>query len=560
MKSTANGMGAAGAAGATGATGATGDNRSVSFRDIPSVSDVLEHAIAIELMEGLPRWAVRGAARKLIADQRARLERSTAAAPATTGGAEPQPGFGPESRSEPRSESRPEAQPGSRRESRPEAQPGSHRESRNMSGASSRAEILDAVLQALPAAAARYAAPGPRPVINATGIVLHTNLGRAPLPDYAAWAVAECARGYSDLEFDLATGERGSRQDHVATQIARTCGAQAAYVVNNNAAAVLLCLDTVARGREVLVSRGELVEIGGSFRVPDIMERSGAHLVEVGTTNRTRISDYRRALGPEVGLLLKVHTSNFRVVGFAEEAQLSELVSLGQEIGLPVMYDIGSGLMADLSRFGMGSEPNVPDAVSAGADLVTFSGDKLFGGPQAGIIVGRADLIERIAQNPLARALRIDKLTLCALAAVAAAWEDRNAAAESVPVASMLAAQPGVLAQRAARLAELIGLELARAGAGARVHPASVDISVVDDPSEAGGGSLPTVSIPGASVCIRPNGIPCHEIQWRLRTGDPPVVARVADDSIRLHLRTIFDRDFDGLARATAVAIAGERI
>jgi len=363
--------------------------------------------------------------------------------------------------------------------------------------------------------------------------------------------VAECARAYSDVEFDLTTGERGSRQDHVATAIARICGAQAAYVVNNNAAAVLLCLDTIARGREVLVSRGELVEIGGSFRVPDIMERSGARLVEVGTTNRTRISDYRRAANPEVGLLLKVHTSNFRIVGFTEEVDIAELVSLGGETGLPVMYDIGSGLMADMSRYGMGSEPTVLGAVSAGADLVTFSGDKLFGGPQAGIIVGRADLIEHIARNPLARALRIDKLTLCALAAVAAAWDDRDAAEESVPVAGMLAAEPAVLAQRAARLAELIRLELDKACA----DPASVDVSVVDDPSEAGGGSLPTVSIPGASVCVKPHDVACGELQWRLRMGDPPVVARVADDSVRLHLRTVFDRDFGRLAKATASAM-----
>ena len=479
--------------------------------------------MAIELAARVPRWAVRNAARKLISEQRARLERL--ARDQVAGG------IGDQVAAE--GVAATEVIPGA------EAAP-------------NRASILDAVLQALPAVAERCATPGPRPVINATGIVLHTNLGRAPLPDYVAWAVADCARGYSDLEFDLETGERGSRQDHVAIQIARTCGAEAAYVVNNNAAAVLLCLDTIARGREVLVSRGELVEIGGSFRVPDIMERSGARLVEVGTTNRTRISDYRRAVNPEVGLLLKVHTSNFRIVGFTEEVDITELVSLGRETGLPVMYDIGSGLMADMSCYGMGSEPTVLGAVSAGADLVTFSGDKLFGGPQAGIIVGRADLIERISRNPLARALRIDKLTLCALAAVAAAWEDRDAAMESVSVASMLAVEPGALARRAARLAELIRLELDHA----RVDPAGVDISVVDDPSEAGGGSLPTVSIPGASVCIKPRCVSCEEIQRRLRMGDPPVVARVADDSIRLHLRTIFDRDFGRLATATASAIA----
>jgi L-seryl-tRNA(Ser) seleniumtransferase len=301
-----------------------------------------------------------------------------------------------------------------------------------------------------------------------------------------------------------------------------------------------------------LVSRGELVEIGGSFRVPDIMQRSGACLAEVGTTNRTRIADYQRAVNPEVGLLLKVHTSNFRIMGFTQEAQLAELVSLGRETGLPVMYDIGSGLMADLSRYGMGSEPTVTDAVSTGADLVTFSGDKLFGGPQAGIIVGRADLIERISRNPLARALRIDKLTLCALAAVAAAWEDPSEAMESVPVAGMLAADPAALAGRAGRLQEMILSELLQAG----VDTSSLEISVVDDPSEAGGGSLPTVSIPGVSVCIKAHGVPCGQIQRRLRMGDPPVVSRVADDSVRLHLRTIFDHDFPVLALAVAAAVA----
>lgn len=506
----------------------------ISPRDIPSVSDVLAHPTAVELMERLPRWAVRNAARQLIAGERARIERSA----------------------RDRIDGRPDERTGGRAATA--AATATATTAATTTAPAARAAILDAVVEALPREADRCAAPGPRPVINATGIVLHTNLGRAPLADYAAQAVAECARSYSDLEFDLLTGERGSRQDHVATAIARACGAQAAYVVNNNAAAVLLCLDTIARGRQVLVSRGELVEIGGSFRVPDIMERSGARLVEVGTTNRTRIADYQRAVNPEVGLLLKVHTSNFRIVGFAEETPLAELVSLGSETGLPVMYDLGSGLMADLSRYGMGSEPTVLGAVSAGADLVTFSGDKLFGGPQAGIIVGHADLIERIARNPLARALRIDKLTLCALAAVAAAWEDRNAAEESVPVATMLAAEPGVLAQRAAQLAQLIRLELDKACA----DPASIDILVVDDPSEAGGGSLPAVSIPGASVCIRTHSIPCHEIQRRLRMGDPPVVARVADDSVRLHLRTIFDRDFDRLAAAAASAIAStaERI
>lgn len=464
---------------------------------------MLSEPVAIELMTDYPRWAVRNAARQLIEAERRRLCSMTDA-----------PTCG-------------------------------HREYRQ--------EVLARVVDSLPSATILSMAPGPRRVINATGIVLHTNLGRAPLPEYAARAVAECAMGYSDLEYDLKTGERGFRQDHIASAMARLTGAPAACVVNNNAAAVFLCLDTLARGRKVLVSRGELVEIGGSFRVPDIMEKSGAALVEVGTTNRTRLSDYERAIDSETALLLKVHTSNFRVMGFTEEVQLAELVGLGKEYGIPVMYDLGSGLMTNLGRFGLsGEEPTVADAVACGADLVTFSGDKLFGGPQAGIILGSDDLVREISVNPLARALRIDKLTLSALAAVAAAWEDSDDAAESIPVISMLTEERDVLEARAARLMELIEVELDRR----KISRNTVGLAVVDDPSEAGGGSMPTISMPGVSLCVTSQDVSADQMQTGLRMCAPPVVARIAGGSVRLHMRTLFDRDLEILAQSVSDVLA----
>ena len=472
------------------------------LRAIPSVSDVLSESVATELMDAYPRWAVRDGARALIERERRRLCLAADSGVCPAG----------------------------------------------------RQEVLGRVVSDLSRATIMSMAPGPRRVINATGIVLHTNLGRAPLPEYAARAVAECAMGYSSLEYDIERGERGSRQDHVAGSLARLAGAPAAYVVNNNAAAVFLCLDTLARGRKVLVSRGELVEIGGSFRIPDIMERSGAALVEVGTTNRTRLADYRRAIDADTALLLKVHTSNFRVVGFTEQVQLEELVELGREFGIPVMCDLGSGLMFGLDRFGLpGDEPTVESALASGADLVTFSGDKLFGGPQAGIILGRDDLIREISVNPLARVVRIDKLSLAALASVAAAWKNPGDAAESIPVMSMLAEEVGVLAARAASLIKLIEAELD----GRTVFRGGIDLQIVDDPSEAGGGSMPAISIPGISVCVTARNISAHEIQARLRNSEPPVVARVAEGSVHLHMRTLFQRDLEALACSVGDALAG---
>jgi L-seryl-tRNA(Ser) seleniumtransferase len=476
------------------------------LRQLPSVNDIMDRPEAVRLAKAYSRWAVRDAARQLIDGLRS--EMLAGGACTCCGGGDP---------------------------------------------AVARDQLVSRIEAGLESATVRLCSPGPRRVINATGVVLHTNLGRAPLPRFALQAVAEAAAGYSDLEFNLETGERGSRQAHVAKAMVELTGAEAAYVVNNNAAAVMLCLDTIARDKQAIVSRGELVEIGGAFRVPDIMARSGATLVEVGTTNRTRLSDYGRAIGPDTGLLLKVHTSNFRIVGFTEEASLEELVALGRERGLPVMYDLGSGLVRDMSAWGIGGEPTVAGAVAAGADLVTFSGDKLFGGPQAGVIVGRAELVRRIATNPLARALRIDKLTLAALACVTAAWRDPAAALDihSLPVTAMLCAPVEKLRQRAEVLAAKV-----REGA-----PTTLSVAVIDDSSEAGGGSMPAISIPGVSVELRGGAgdalgvLGADEIQSRLRRANPPVVARTVEGCVRLHTRSVFDGDIDDLARAVLEAV-----
>ncbi|MGI6147193.1 MAG: L-seryl-tRNA(Sec) selenium transferase [Bacillota bacterium] len=475
------------------------------LRELPSVNDIMDRPEALRLASRLPRWAVRDAARHIIDQLREEI---------MAGG----DGAG---------------------------------DGRGIRGREELATMVEARLEAV---AARLCAPGPRRVINATGVVLHTNLGRAPLPAFAAEVVAQAATGYCDLEFDLTSGERGSRQAHVADALAELTGAEAAHVVNNNAAAVLLCLDTLARGKQVVVSRGELVEIGGAFRVPEIMEKSGAKLVEVGTTNRTRVADYARAIGPDTGLLLKVHTSNFRVVGFTEEATLAELVQLGREHNLPVMYDLGSGLPRDLSAWGICGEPTVRQAVADGADVVTFSGDKLFGGPQAGIILGRSEMVRRIARNPLARALRIDKLTLTALACVVAAWRDPASVQDvrSLPMTAMLCAPVEQLRARAEALRSMIE-------DGARGSASSLSVGVVDDDSEAGGGSMPAVSIPGVSVEVRSSEVPAEEMQRRLRLCEPPVVARVVNDAVRLHMRAVFDEDLCAIANAVIRAVgAGE--
>jgi L-seryl-tRNA(Ser) seleniumtransferase len=378
--------------------------------------------------------------------------------------------------------------------------------------------------------------PSLRPVINATGVVLHTNLGRAPLAEAAVARLAEVARGYSNLEYVVDARARGSRHDHVQELLARLCGAEAAAVVNNNAAAVLVSLAALAAGREVVVSRGELIEIGGSFRVPDVMRQSGARLVEVGTTNKTHRRDYEAACGPDTALLLKVHKSNFAVVGFTAEVSTEELVELGRERGVTVMVDLGSGALLDPAGFGeLPSEPTVGSHVSAGAQLVTFSGDKLLGGPQAGVIVGAAAAVDRVKKHPLMRALRPDKLTLAALEATLELYRDGRALAE-LPALRMLAAPPEELRARAGSLA-------ASVGAG----------EVVEVKSAVGGGALPTAA-PTSFALALPG--PPEALERALRAGDPPVIARIADDRLLVDLRTVPASDLPALARVLAGALA----
>ncbi len=392
----------------------------------------------------------------------------------------------------------------------------------------------------------RAMAPSLRRVINATGVVLHTNLGRAVLSDSARLAVQEAAGAYSNLELDLASGERGSRHDHVEGLLCRLTGAEAAMVVNNNAAAVLLTLTALAAGREVIVSRGELVEIGGSFRIPEVMAQSGARLVEVGTTNKTRTEDYRRAIGPDTGLLLKVHPSNYRIVGFTAAVALEELVAIGREAGIPVMYDMGSGALIPLDRYGLPGEPVAWEAIAAGAGIITFSGDKLLGGPQAGVIAGRRDLVERCRRHPLARALRVDKMTLAALEATLKHYRDPDAAMAAVPVLRMLTMPPEELAARAD---ELAGLILARAGGAARVE-------VCPGLSQVGGGSLPGTELPTTLVAVVPERLSVNALAARLRQSRPAVVARIEGGRLLLDPRTLLPGDAAAVATALARALS----
>ncbi len=364
-------------------------------------------------------------------------------------------------------------------------------------------------------------------VVNATGVVLHTNLGRAPLPEEAVHALGRAA-GYCNVEYRLDTGRRGHRHEVVEGVLRELTGAEAAAVVNNNAAAVLLGLSALARGREVVVSRGELVEIGGSFRVPEVMTQSGAVLREVGTTNKTHLRDYEQAIGPDTALLLKVHTSNYRIVGFTSAVSTAELVRLARRHGLGVMEDLGSGCLVDLDLPGAAREPTVQEVVEAGVDLVTFSGDKLLGGPQAGILLGRREAVEACTRHPLMRALRPDKLTLAALEATLALYRDPGKALARIPVLAALQIDPGELRMRAESLAgALRGVLGERAGVG-----------VVPDVSKVGGGALPLAELPTHVVEIRPaRGV--EEAAAALRRHDPPVVVRVRDDALVVDPRTL---------------------
>ena len=380
--------------------------------------------------------------------------------------------------------------------------------------------------------------PNFRTVINGTGVVIHTNLGRSLLPEAAMESLLAVGSRYSNLELDLATGKRGSRYSLVEEILCELTGAEAGLVVNNNAAAVMLVLDTLAKGREVIVSRGQLVEIGGSFRIPEVMSRTGAKLVEVGATNRTHLGDYEKAITEETALLLKVHTSNYRIIGFASEVPLVELVGLGTRHNLPVMEDLGSGCLIDLSRFGLAREPTVGEVVRAGVDVVTFSGDKLLGGPQAGIIVGKKEIIAQIKANPMNRALRIDKFTLAGLEAVLRLYFDEGKAIAAIPTLAMLAMPLAAIDRRAKRLRRLIGKEL---GPVCRVEIKNI-VSMV------GGGSLPEQPLPSRGVALAPLDRSVNELEKGLRELPLPVLGRIEDDRLLLDLRTVADQEIPLLA------------
>ena len=382
--------------------------------------------------------------------------------------------------------------------------------------------------------------PSLRPVFNATGVVLHTNLGRAPLARVAVEAIARTATGFSNLEYDLDEGERGSRYVHCASLLCELTGAEDALVVNNGAAALVLALNTLANGRESIVSRGELIEIGGSFRVPDIMAKSGSVLREVGTTNRTHPDDYRGAIDAQTGAIVKVHRSNFEVRGFVAEASLRDLAPIAREAGLPLLMDLGSGLLLSLDAWGLRGEPTVGEAVRDGATLVVMSGDKLLGGPQAGILVGSRQAVDACRRNPLTRALRVDKLTLAALEATLSLYRDPERAVREVPVLAMMTASVGQLRARAERVAATIR------AAGIRCEVAASEAAV-------GGGAFPTARLESAALTFDGNA---RELERKLRTAAEPVIGRIVDDHLRLDLRSITPELDDAFAAAVVRALA----
>lgn len=389
--------------------------------------------------------------------------------------------------------------------------------------------------------------PSLRPVINATGVVLHTNLGRAVLSEDAKKAIDNVAAGYANLELNLASGERGSRYSHVEFLIKRLTGAEACLVVNNNAAAVLLALDTLAKGKETIVSRGELVEIGGAFRVPDVMERSGSKLIEVGTTNKTYIRDYENKIHPGTGLLLKVHTSNYRIIGFTQGPALKELVELGNNHGIPVMDDLGSGCLFDLRGRGVGDEPMVQQLIESGVDVVTFSGDKLLGGPQAGIIAGKEKYISQMKKNPLTRALRIDKLTIAALEATLRSYLEPEDALKSVPTLEMLTRSLSTLKEQAEALKDMLKAAV----------PSGLEIMTEEGVSQVGGGSLPGVNLPTYLVVIKPINLKVDQFAADLRKGSPAVLTYIRDDRVIIDPRTVLPSQYGPLVSAIRLLCGG---
>jgi L-seryl-tRNA(Ser) seleniumtransferase len=456
------------------------------LRRLPSVEEVLQEPATRALLERLPRWAVLDGVRETLERARRRI---------LTGGAPP--------------------------------------------------EDLAAAAAALANAKAR---PSLRRVINATGVILHTNIGRACLPEAALQAALEAGRAYSTLEFDLEAGTRGSRQVHVEGLLTRLTGAEAAFAVNNNAAAVLLAINTLAEGREVIVSRGELVEIGGSFRIPDVMRKAGGLLREVGTTNRTHLRDYEAALSERTALLLKVHPSNFAIVGFTAAVPLTEFTALGKRHHVPVMVDLGSGALTDLSPYGVTGEETVPAVLRQGPDLVTFSGDKLLGGPQAGLVVGRRALVEKLRKNPLARAVRIDKLSLAALEATLRLYLEGPAAVEAIPTLRAIALPAAAVRARAE----------AAAGAVRAAGGGDLSAEVIPGSSEVGGGASPTEALPTFLLALRSRSRGADALEAALRHHDPPVLARIKDGDVLLDLRTVPVEELPAVTAALRALAAPE--
>ncbi len=382
--------------------------------------------------------------------------------------------------------------------------------------------------------------PNLRHVINATGVVVHTNLGRSILAEAVINRLETIGGGYSNLEYDLSQGKRGSRYSHVEDLLIELTSAEAAMVVNNNAAAVLAALDTLAKGREVIVSRGQLVEIGGSFRIPDVMGKSGAKLVEVGTTNKTHLHDYEEAINLETGILLKVHTSNFQIIGFTHEVALSEMVKLGRAHGIPVMEDLGSGSLVDFSKYGLTKEPTVKDVLKEGADLVTFSGDKLLGGPQAGIILGKKELVSAIKKNQLCRALRIDKLTLVALEETLRLYRDEKTLMETIPTLKMICQPFDLINKKGKRLLQMLD----------EVIPLNFSITILDGFSKVGGGALPSMELSSCLLGLAPGRLSTGFMASWLRAYNPPIIVRVEKETVLLDMRTVQEKEIVILGQA----------
>ncbi len=376
-------------------------------------------------------------------------------------------------------------------------------------------------------------------IINATGVVIHTNLGRSILSKEAMENVISISDNYNNLEYDLQKGQRGSRYSHVEELIKKVTGAEAAVVVNNNAAAVMLALNTLCKDKEAIVSRGQLVEIGGSFRVPDVMEFSGAHLVEVGTTNRTHLYDYENNINENTGVLLKVHTSNFRILGFTEEVPIEELVELSKEKSIPIIEDIGSGTLVDFSKYGFTYEPTVQESIKKGVDVVTFSGDKMLGGPQAGIIIGKKEFIDKMKKNQLTRALRIDKMTLAALEGTLKCYLDEKEAVEKIPTLYMILSSKDEHKKRAYRLKRKLQNKVK-----------NFNFSMGEDYSMVGGGSMPIEKIPTYVIRVKSDKYKPEELEIMLRKNKTPIIIRVSNDEVIMDVRTMFDKDFDVIVEA----------